>query len=426
MSWFKAAGSYASGAIKAAATAVAPPSQRSAREQLKDHVTYLRSFAEATQQDKGADWDKLALTYRVPEELDSMLQLLEAENPNANAMREDPCKGPCTMFFLEECVMDMLYTLMGLEYSVNLQKWVIKAVIRVLRLRYELLDTGSIARLVLQMAERLEYSAKRLHFAIVHCEFLFTLCDKVQRNPWSLLPVMVSEGVNQGGLGATSGQELLLLNWTVQHIQDTAGGEYAQRGVLLLLRISDERVTTAACHHSSLIERTVRMVDSGFQSGMREMDQTDALDEVGSVRRRPDTSQFYSAMRFVDHILRVAHPSISRQLLDKLDSQFMRQTLSHRLLKGSEVCLPACVFVWGQGGFVLKVANAGAARGGYGDFKGPVRARFSVAVARDLLAQAAASVYIRVCVRIMPYNLTFVRLYGCLFVCLVLCFCSHV
>jgi hypothetical protein len=30
-----------------------------------------------------------------------------------------------------------------------------------------------------RMAERLEYSAKRLHFAIVHCEFLFTLCDKV-------------------------------------------------------------------------------------------------------------------------------------------------------------------------------------------------------------------------------------------------------
>jgi hypothetical protein len=34
---------------------------------------------------------------RVPEELDAMLQLLEAENPYASAMREDPSKGQCTM-----------------------------------------------------------------------------------------------------------------------------------------------------------------------------------------------------------------------------------------------------------------------------------------------------------------------------------------
>jgi hypothetical protein len=34
--------------------------------------------------------------------------------------------------------------------QVNLQKWVIKAVIRIMRLRYELLDNGSIARLVLK------------------------------------------------------------------------------------------------------------------------------------------------------------------------------------------------------------------------------------------------------------------------------------
>ena len=75
--------------------------------------------------------------------------------------------------------MDMFYGLMGLDHSVNLQRWVIKAVIRALRLRYELLDNGSIARIVLKMAERLEYSAKRFQFAIVHCEFLYTLCDKV-------------------------------------------------------------------------------------------------------------------------------------------------------------------------------------------------------------------------------------------------------
>jgi len=65
MSWFKAAGNYASGAIKAAATAVAPQTQRSPRELLKDHVAYVRSFYDATQQDSSAkDWDKLALTYR--------------------------------------------------------------------------------------------------------------------------------------------------------------------------------------------------------------------------------------------------------------------------------------------------------------------------------------------------------------------------
>lgn len=87
--------------------------------------------------------------------------------------------------FLEENVMEMFYGLMGLEHSVNLQRWVIKAVIRALRLRYELLDNGSIARIVLKMAERLEYSAKRFQFAIVHCEFLYTLCDKVLPPPLS-------------------------------------------------------------------------------------------------------------------------------------------------------------------------------------------------------------------------------------------------
>eukprot|EP00961_Rhodomonas_salina_P151634 2041077-Rhodomonas_salina.1 len=38
---------------------------------------------------------------RLPEELDSMMQLLEAENAFAQHMREDPSKGPCTMYFLE-------------------------------------------------------------------------------------------------------------------------------------------------------------------------------------------------------------------------------------------------------------------------------------------------------------------------------------
>jgi hypothetical protein len=37
----------------------------------------------------------------------------------------------------------------------------------------------------------------------------------VHRNPSSLLPVIISEEVNKSGLG----KELLLLNWTVQHLQ---------------------------------------------------------------------------------------------------------------------------------------------------------------------------------------------------------------
>jgi hypothetical protein len=50
MSWLKAAGNYASGAMKAATSIVAPPSQRSTRSQLRDHVTYIRSFAESSEQ----------------------------------------------------------------------------------------------------------------------------------------------------------------------------------------------------------------------------------------------------------------------------------------------------------------------------------------------------------------------------------------
>lgn len=41
------------------------------------------------------------------------------------------------------------------------------------------------------------------------------MASQVHRNPSSLLPVIVSEEVNTSGLG----KELLLLNWTVQHLQ---------------------------------------------------------------------------------------------------------------------------------------------------------------------------------------------------------------
>lgn len=241
----------------------------------------MREFAEATKQERAADWDKLALTYRIPEEVDLIMQLLEADVPSADGSSH----GPCTMHFLEENCMDLFYELLGLENSVSVQKTIIKAVIRALRLRYELLDNGSIARVVMQMAQRLEYSARRMAFAIVHCEFLYTLCDKVHRNPSALLPVVISENVNSGALG----REFLLLNWSIQHLQDAAGGEYAQRGVLAILQIPDSRVTDTVVNHSALIERTVRMVDAGFMTAMHSIQRGEGgMDEVGSRRQRPD------------------------------------------------------------------------------------------------------------------------------------------
>lgn len=239
--------------------------------------------------------------------------------------------------------------------------------IRALRLRYELLDNGSIARVVMRMAQCLEYSPRRLSFAIVHCEFLYTLCDKVHRNPSALLPVVISDGVNTGALG----REFLLLNWSVQHLQvsdmgcgrgmilvidvqlcsrvsicnadrttsfqDAAGGEYAQRGVLALLQIPDSRVTHAVVNHSALIERTVRMVENGFQSAINVMQcGAGGMDEVGAKRQQPDPAAFYAAMRFCDHIVRVADLRVAHQLLHLLDNVFLRKTLQERLLKGSE------------------------------------------------------------------------------------------
>lgn len=61
------------------------------------------------------------------------------------------------------------------------------------------------------------------------------------------------------------------------------------------------------------------------------------MDEVGAVRGRPDPTQFYAALRFVDHVVRVADIRIARLLIGKLDRQFMRQTVSKRMLRGSEV-----------------------------------------------------------------------------------------
>eukprot|EP00960_Hanusia_phi_P019381 572139-Hanusia_phi.AAC.2 len=185
------------------------------------------------------------------------------------------------------------------------------------------------------MAQELEYSPQRQAFALVHCELLYTLCDKVYRNPASLLPVVVNENVNTGGLGC----EFLLLNWSIQHLQDAAGGEYAQRGILALLSVPDHRVTNAIVNHSALIERAVRMVDMGFQSAMKTIDSLapGSMDEVGSRRKRPDPTPFYASLRFVDHVIKVADIQVANRLLDILDANFLRQTMQQRLIKGSEV-----------------------------------------------------------------------------------------
>jgi hypothetical protein len=83
MSWFKGLKENMKAAAAQAAAVVAPlPSSRPSNE-LINHVTYLREFAEATKQERTADWDKLAMTYRIPEEVDQIMQLLEAECPTA-------------------------------------------------------------------------------------------------------------------------------------------------------------------------------------------------------------------------------------------------------------------------------------------------------------------------------------------------------
>ena len=61
------------------------------------------------------------------------------------------------------------------------------------------------------------------------------------------------------------------------------------------------------------------------------------MDELGSRRQRPDSAGCYAAMSFVDHIVKVADLRVSHQLLQLLDSVFLRKTLQQRLIKGSEV-----------------------------------------------------------------------------------------
>jgi hypothetical protein len=86
------------------------------------------------------------------------------------------------------------------------------------------------------------YAADLLH--VDDLKICFRRVVQVQRNPWSLLPVMVSEGVNAAGLG----KELLLLNWTVQHLQDPAGRCWMQSPTCMYIHTYDaDTHTYLAC-----------------------------------------------------------------------------------------------------------------------------------------------------------------------------------
>jgi hypothetical protein len=122
-SWLKGLKENVKGAVQQVAAVVAPPPASKPSDELRTHITYLREFCEATRQERGADWDKLATTYRIPEEVDLILQLLEAES----SIRDDEAtQGPCTLYFLEENCIELFYELLGLENSVSVQKTIVK------------------------------------------------------------------------------------------------------------------------------------------------------------------------------------------------------------------------------------------------------------------------------------------------------------
>ena len=84
MSWFKGLKENMKAAAAQAAAVVAPLPSSTPSDELRNHITYMREFAEGTKQERAADWDKLAMTYRIPEEVDQIMQLLEAECPSAD------------------------------------------------------------------------------------------------------------------------------------------------------------------------------------------------------------------------------------------------------------------------------------------------------------------------------------------------------
>jgi hypothetical protein len=123
-SWLKGLKENMKGAVQSVAAVVAPLPTSKPSDELRNHITYLREFAEATKQERGADWDKLAMTYRIHEEVDIIMQLLEGEGTTEHETTQGA--GPCTLYFLEESCFELFYELLGLENSVSVQKTIIK------------------------------------------------------------------------------------------------------------------------------------------------------------------------------------------------------------------------------------------------------------------------------------------------------------
>jgi hypothetical protein len=270
MSWLKRAAkssiSKASSAIKTVAAVAAGRDEiddRLPREQrLREHMASMRSFADfaeavVAEGAAGIDWERMAEGERIVEALEGVVKVLEEENSGAG-VKDDPGSIPCTLSFIEENGMGTLLRLAALPQSVNLQRAVLRTTVRLLRLRYELVENGSVARVVLRIAWRVERAPLRPPCAAAHCELLAAIADKLLRSPLALLPVALDVGrAPSGGADAAAaaagslspsaaasaeeGDELPPLTWCVLHTDDLEGGAHAQRGILLLLQVRPAR-----------------------------------------------------------------------------------------------------------------------------------------------------------------------------------------
>ena len=92
--------------------------------ELQVHFFVLKKSSSAVA--SNPDHTLIKTNHRVPEELDGLMVLMEGENAVADKIQEDPSKGPCTMLFLEENIMETLYQLLSLDRSANLVRCVLK------------------------------------------------------------------------------------------------------------------------------------------------------------------------------------------------------------------------------------------------------------------------------------------------------------
>lgn len=190
-SWFKAAAKSSFGKAKSAIKTMVevvegrdelddrlPPEQ-----QLRDHLASLRSFADtaeaaASKTAGGEDLDRMAAGARVAESMEGIAKLLEDENGFA----ENPGAIACTMLFVEDNGMGVLRRLSALPKCASAQRAVLRTTVRLLRLRFELLDNGSVARIVLRIAWHVQSAPGGVPrtCAEAHCEMLAALCEKAR------------------------------------------------------------------------------------------------------------------------------------------------------------------------------------------------------------------------------------------------------